>query len=170
MCSVRRGLVSCANVSKRPWVFQHENAARARRSGWHGIRRSRFCLLLSRATRTHDSPPGDAVQYRNALICTSGCSTIHLVVVASSFLHSTCRCGRRESPRRRATGDPAREILLHTRTRKMDLIVLGSNQRRGWQRAREGSVSASTAAAWPVLVVPWDARRTGVLSEILSAF
>jgi len=43
----------------------------------------------------------------------------------------------------------------------MDLVVLGSNRRRGWRRLREGSVSERVLrrAAWPVLIVPWDARR-----------
>ena len=64
-------------------------------------------------------------------------------------------------------GDPARVIVLHANARKMDLVVLGSNQRRGWRRLREGSVSERVLrrAAWPVLIVPWDARRTGVLEK-----
>jgi len=39
--------------------------------------------------------------------------------------------------------------------------VLGSNRRRGWRRLREGSVSERVLrrAAWPVLIVPWDASR-----------
>ena len=37
-------------------------------------------------------------------------------------------------------GDPARVIVLHANARKMDLVVLGSNRRRGWRRLREGSV------------------------------
>ena len=31
-------------------------------------------------------------------------------------------------------GDPARTIVLHANSRKADLVVLGSNRRRGWQR------------------------------------
>jgi nucleotide-binding universal stress UspA family protein len=56
-------------------------------------------------------------------------------------------------------GDPARVIVLHANSRKADLVVLGSNRRRGWQRFREGSVGERVLrqAAWAVLVVPWDA-------------
>jgi nucleotide-binding universal stress UspA family protein len=58
-------------------------------------------------------------------------------------------------------GDPARVIVLHANARKADLVVLGSNRRRGWQRFKEGSVGERVLrhAAWPVLVVPWDARE-----------
>jgi len=64
-------------------------------------------------------------------------------------------------------GDPARLIVLHANSRKIDIVVLGSNRRRGWRRLREGSVSERVVrrAAWPVLIVPWDARRTGVLKK-----
>jgi nucleotide-binding universal stress UspA family protein len=56
-------------------------------------------------------------------------------------------------------GDPARVIVLHANSRKADLVVLGSNRRRGWQRFREGSVGERVLrqAAWAVLIVPWDA-------------
>lgn len=62
-------------------------------------------------------------------------------------------------------GDPASLIVLHANTRNVDIVILGSNRRRGWQRLREGSVAERVLrrAAWPVLIVPWDARRTGVL-------
>lgn len=55
-------------------------------------------------------------------------------------------------------GEPARMIVLHANSRKADLVVLGSNRRRGWQRFREGSVGERVLrrAAWPVLIVPWD--------------
>jgi nucleotide-binding universal stress UspA family protein len=55
-------------------------------------------------------------------------------------------------------GDPARVIVLHANARKADLVVLGSNRRRGWQRFKEGSVGERVlrGAAWPVLIVPWD--------------
>ena len=55
-------------------------------------------------------------------------------------------------------GDPAGTIVLHANSRKADLVVLGSNRRRGWQRFREGSVGERVLrrAAWPVLIVPWD--------------
>lgn len=55
-------------------------------------------------------------------------------------------------------GDPARMIVLHAKASKADLVVLGSNRRRGWQRFREGSVGERVLreATWPVLIVPWD--------------
>ena len=55
-------------------------------------------------------------------------------------------------------GDPARTIVLHANARKADLVVLGSNRRRGWQRFREDSVGERVLrrAAWAVLIVPWD--------------
>jgi nucleotide-binding universal stress UspA family protein len=56
-------------------------------------------------------------------------------------------------------GDPARVIVLHADARKIDLVVLGSNRRRGWQRFRQGSVGERVLrrASWSVLIVPWDA-------------
>jgi nucleotide-binding universal stress UspA family protein len=64
-------------------------------------------------------------------------------------------------------GDPARVIVLHANARNVDIVVLGSNRRRGWLRLKEGSVAERVLrrAAWPVLIVPWDARRTGVLGR-----
>ena len=55
-------------------------------------------------------------------------------------------------------GDPARAIVLHATSTNADLVVLGSNRRRGWQRFKEGSVGERVLrrAAWPVLIVPWD--------------
>ncbi len=55
-------------------------------------------------------------------------------------------------------GDPARMIVLHANARKADLVVLGSNRRRGWQRFREGSVGERVLrhADWPLLIVPRD--------------
>jgi len=71
-------------------------------------------------------------------------------------------------------GDPARTIVLHANTRKADLVVLGSNRRRGWQRFREGSVGERVLrdAAWPLLIVPRDLpakRRSGTSSAASSA-
>ena len=56
-------------------------------------------------------------------------------------------------------GDPARVIVLHANARKADLVVLGSNRRRGWQRFKKGSVGERVLrrAEWAVLIVPWDA-------------
>ena len=58
-------------------------------------------------------------------------------------------------------GDPVDVIVLHADTRKADLVVLGSNRRRGWKRFREGSVGERVLrrAAWSVLIVPWDAAQ-----------
>jgi len=63
-------------------------------------------------------------------------------------------------------GDPAGLIVVHANARNVDLVVLGSNRRRGWRRLREGSVSERVLrrAAWPVLIVPWDARP-GILAK-----
>ena len=64
-------------------------------------------------------------------------------------------------------GDPARAIALQADARKVDIVILGSNRRRGWRRLREGSVAERVLrrASWPVLIVPWDSRRTGVLDK-----
>jgi hypothetical protein len=50
--------------------------------------------------------------------------------------------------------------VLHANARKVDIVILGSNRRRGWRRLREGSVAERVLrrAGWPVLIVPWDAR------------
>ena len=55
-------------------------------------------------------------------------------------------------------GDPTGVILLHANSRRADLVVLGSNRRRGWQRFKEGSVGERVLrrAAWALLIVPWD--------------
>jgi nucleotide-binding universal stress UspA family protein len=67
-------------------------------------------------------------------------------------------------------GDPAGLIVLHANARKVDLVVLGSNRRRGWNRVRQGSVSERVLrrAAWPVLIVPWDAPGAGMLAKKAS--
>jgi nucleotide-binding universal stress UspA family protein len=70
-------------------------------------------------------------------------------------------------------GDPARTIVLHANSRKADLVVLGSNRRRGWQRFREGSVGERVLrrAEWAVLIVPWNApsgKRDQKTSNVLS--
>jgi nucleotide-binding universal stress UspA family protein len=64
-------------------------------------------------------------------------------------------------------GDPAGVIVLHANARNVDIVILGSNRRRGWRRLREGSVAERVLrrAAWPILIVPWDARRVGVLDK-----
>jgi nucleotide-binding universal stress UspA family protein len=64
-------------------------------------------------------------------------------------------------------GDPARVIILHANARNVDIVILGSNRRRGLRRLKEGSVAHRVLrrAAWPVLIVPWDAPPTGVLGK-----
>ena len=68
-------------------------------------------------------------------------------------------------------GDPAGVIVLHANSRKADLVVLGSNRRRGWRRFREGSVGERVLrrAAWAVLIVPWDAPSGSRDRTALSA-
>jgi nucleotide-binding universal stress UspA family protein len=53
-------------------------------------------------------------------------------------------------------GDPSGVILLHARSSRPDLIVLGTHQRTGLDRLRAGSVAERVVsqAAQPVLVVP----------------
>ena len=53
-------------------------------------------------------------------------------------------------------GDPAGVILLHARSRRPDLIVLGASRRSGLERFRLGSVAEAVTlrASQPVLVVP----------------
>jgi nucleotide-binding universal stress UspA family protein len=54
------------------------------------------------------------------------------------------------------TGDPAEIILLHARSLRPDVIVLGTHQRRGIDRLRIGSVAERVVskATVPVLLVP----------------
>ena len=56
-------------------------------------------------------------------------------------------------------GDPAEVILLHARSLRPDVIVVGTHQRSGLDRLRTGSVGERVAAkaTAPVLVVPLDA-------------
>jgi nucleotide-binding universal stress UspA family protein len=53
-------------------------------------------------------------------------------------------------------GDPAEIILLHARSLDPEAIVIGTHQRRGFDRLRRGSVAETVAAkaAVPVLLVP----------------
>jgi nucleotide-binding universal stress UspA family protein len=55
-------------------------------------------------------------------------------------------------------GEAAGLIVLHANSRRADLVVIGSNRRRGWRRFREGSVGERVLrrAAWPLLIVPTD--------------
>jgi nucleotide-binding universal stress UspA family protein len=60
------------------------------------------------------------------------------------------------------TGDPAEIILLHARSLRPDLIVLGTHQRRGIDRLRAGSIAERVIAeaTAPVLLIP-RGRQTG---------
>lgn len=53
-------------------------------------------------------------------------------------------------------GDPAGVIVLHARARPVDLVVLGTHQRHGLLRLREGSVAERVArrVESPTLIVP----------------
>jgi nucleotide-binding universal stress UspA family protein len=61
-------------------------------------------------------------------------------------------------------GDPAEIILLHARSLRPDVIVMGTHQRRGIDRLRVGSIAERVVskAIVPVLLVP-RRRRTGVI-------
>lgn len=71
-------------------------------------------------------------------------------------------------------GDPADLVVRQASSIKADLVVLGSNRRRGWRRFREGSVGERVLrrAAWALLIVPWDApsgNRVTTIKKILCA-
>lgn len=63
------------------------------------------------------------------------------------------------------TGDPAEIVLLHARSLRPDVIVVGTHQRRGVGRLRQGSVAERVAASAtvPVLVVPAPRREFGAI-------
>jgi nucleotide-binding universal stress UspA family protein len=60
-------------------------------------------------------------------------------------------------------GDPAGVIVLHADARDADLIVMGTNDRSGWQRLREGSVAERVLrrTSRPTLIVPTDEGSVG---------
>lgn len=64
------------------------------------------------------------------------------------------------------TGDPAEIVLLHARSLRPDVIVLGTHQRRGLDRLRAGSVAEriGARAMVPVLLVP-GSRSTGAVGS-----
>ena len=69
-------------------------------------------------------------------------------------------------------GDPAGVILLHARSRRPDLIVLGTHQHTGRERVRSGSVAETVTcrAEQPVLIVPAEATETdAAFRNIVSA-
>jgi nucleotide-binding universal stress UspA family protein len=53
-------------------------------------------------------------------------------------------------------GDPAGVVLLHAAAQRADLLVMGTNERTGWERLRSGSVAEriQREAVVPVLIVP----------------
>ena len=61
-------------------------------------------------------------------------------------------------------GDPAKIILLHARSLRPDVIVVGSHQRRGIDRFGIGSVAERIAAkaTMPVLVIPWRGSAAAI--------
>jgi nucleotide-binding universal stress UspA family protein len=65
------------------------------------------------------------------------------------------------------TGDPAEIILLHARSLRPDVIVVGTHQRRGLDRLRLGSVAERVVAraTVPVLLVPRGQRASGIGSS-----
>lgn len=62
------------------------------------------------------------------------------------------------------TGDPAEIILLHAGSLRPDVIVLGTHQRRGFDRLRVGSVAERVVAkaTVPVLLVPRGQHTTTI--------
>jgi nucleotide-binding universal stress UspA family protein len=70
-------------------------------------------------------------------------------------------------------GDPAGVILLHARSRRPDLIVLGTHQRTGLDRLRTGSIAERVAlrATQPVLIVPvrGDGRAVTSFDNVVVA-
>jgi nucleotide-binding universal stress UspA family protein len=73
-------------------------------------------------------------------------------------------------------GNPAGVILLHARSRRPHVIVMGTHQRTGLERLRAGSVAETVAlrAACPVLIVPGQpasrvARPSAHFKSILCA-
>jgi nucleotide-binding universal stress UspA family protein len=68
-------------------------------------------------------------------------------------------------------GDPAGVVLLHARSGGADLIVLGSHQRTGLGRLRDGSIAERVArdARQPVLIVPARSTARKTLRSIVAA-
>jgi nucleotide-binding universal stress UspA family protein len=62
------------------------------------------------------------------------------------------------------SGDPADIILLHARSLRPDVIVMGTHQRRGIDRLRTGSVAerVTARATAPVLLAPPGAQATTI--------
>ena len=66
-------------------------------------------------------------------------------------------------------GDPADVILLHASARRPDVIVLGTHQRRGFDRFRLGSVAETVTlrSTQPVLIVP-DSTDARTAESVMS--
>jgi nucleotide-binding universal stress UspA family protein len=77
------------------------------------------------------------------------------LALAEKLWHSAEQAGVGFSIRVQS-GDPAEIVLLHARSLRPDVIVVGTHQRRGRARLRAGSVAARVAARAmvPVFVVP----------------
>ena len=84
------------------------------------------------------------------------------IALIDSLRHAANEAGVRSSVSVQH-GDPAGVILLHARSRKAGLIVMGSSERTGFERFRLGSVAESVAreATQPVLVVPASSGKAG---------
>ena len=65
-------------------------------------------------------------------------------------------------------GDPAGVILLHARSRRPDLIVLGTSERSAFDRVRLGSVAETVVlrASQPVLILPATRDGQAVASSL----
>ena len=61
-------------------------------------------------------------------------------------------------------GDPAGVIVLHANARAFDLVIVGTHQRVGMGRLREGSVAERVIqrVTSPVLIAEWPSRRSSV--------
>jgi len=116
-------------------------------------------------------PAGDAFEYALAVSKRHGAELVVLQAVpldqtvrqhAGERLALTATLRQRadqagvELTERVQQGDPAEIILLHARSLEPDLIVMGTQQRRGLDRLRMGSVAerVATRAASPLLLVP----------------
>jgi nucleotide-binding universal stress UspA family protein len=116
-------------------------------------------------------PACDAFDYALALSAHHGAELVALQAVPTDqpvSWHARARMTLSQRLRRKAQragvaftervqrGDPAEIILLHARSLQPDAIVIGTHQRRGFDRLRHGSVAERVAAkaTVPVLLVP----------------
>ena len=116
-------------------------------------------------------PASDAFDYALALSADHGAELVALQAVPTNqpvSWHARARITLSARLRQKAQrahvaltervqrGDPAEIILLHARSLNPDAIVIGTHQRRGFDRLRHGSVAERVAAkaGVPVLLVP----------------